>query len=149
MAAVTVTSTQVNNGPILTTSGLNVKRVQFKAGPDIAVTVCTSVCLQMVAVPDGARILDIITKATGIGAQLGNFQIGDGSLTARFQTATSITASTVVSRLNVPGGAGFLVSLTASHVPSTFDTIDMTFVALTATRTMSIEMSVYYVMEPR
>lgn len=148
MAAVTVTSTQVENGPILATSGLNVKRVQFK-GADIGVTLCTSVCLQMVAVPDGARIIDIITKCTGIGAQVGNFQLGDGSLTARFQTATSITASSVVSRLNVPGGAGFLVSLTASHVPQTYDTIDMTFVALTATRTMSIEMDVYYLMEPR
>lgn len=148
MAAVTVTSTQVKNGPVFAAPGLNVKRVQFK-GADIGVTLCTSVCLQMVAVPDGARILDIITKCTGIGAQVGNFQLGDGSVTARFQSATSITASTVVSRMNDSRGAGFLVSLTASHVPQTYDTIDMTFVALTATRTMSIEMSVYYVMEPR
>jgi len=150
MASLTITSTQVNNGPILSDRpGLLHKFVQFNLGPDAPGSISASVCLQMIAIPDGARILDLTLRCTGISTQVGNFTVGDGSSTARFCAAISITSSTVVTRLNAAGGAGFLVSLTASHVPATFDTIDLTFVAVTSTRTMCIEMSAFYVMEER
>ena len=147
MAAVTLTSTQVNNGPILSDRpGLNVKRVLFSGRDTSGLTLCTSVCLQMVAVPDGARIVDVLVKCTGISTQVGNFSVGDGSVTARYMSAISVTASSVLTRMNVSGGAGFRYSVTQSDFAK-FDTIDMTFVALTSTNTMSIEMSVWYLME--
>ncbi|CAB4192456.1 hypothetical protein UFOVP1244_29 [uncultured Caudovirales phage] len=152
MAAVTLTSTQVNNGPVLgDRPGLNVKRVLFSGRDTSGLTLCTSVCLQMVAIPDGARVVDVLVKCTGISTQVGNFTVGDGSSTARYVSAISVTASSVLSRMNVSGGAGWRYSLTQSastpFVFAKFDTIDMTFVALTSTNTMSIEMSVWYLME--
>ena len=79
----------------------------------------------------------------------GSFSVGDSSSTARFVTAaTSLSTGALVTRLTAPGGAGYLVSLTASDINS-FDTIDVTFAgAITSTLTGSLQMAVYYTMDP-
>lgn len=150
MAATTITSQQVKLGPITADwPGLNVKNVHIDWGKDIGGrSLSVSVCLQMLAVPNGARIVDLIFKATWpSGETQGGYTIGDGSSTARYVTTTSMTTSPVVSRLAVAAGAGFRYSVTESDF-ATFDTIDLTFSgALTSTLTGCFDMTVYYVMD--
>lgn len=149
MAATTITSQQVKMGPITADwPGLNVKQVHIDWGKDIGSrSVSVSVCLQMLAVPDGARIVDLILRATFPGSTQGGYAVGDSSSTARYVTTTSMTTSQVVSRLAVAAGAGFRYSVTQSDF-KTFDTIDVTFSgALTSTLTCCLDMTVYYVMD--
>lgn len=149
MAATTITSNQVKYGPVRgDTPGLNARHVNFVWGRDVgARSLSVSVCLQLVPIPDGARIIDIILSATFAGSQQGGYAVGDNSSTARYMTTQSMTASNVVQRLAVAAGAGFRYSLTQSDFV-TWDTIDMTFSgALTSTRTCCIDMTVFYLMD--
>lgn len=151
MAALTLTSTQVNNGPVLgDRPGLNVKHVSHCWGKSGGgTTLSVSVCLQMIAIPDGARILDVVTEVIGTVITQGSYAIGDGSSTARYVTTTSLTNSRVVTRAATSTGIDWRYSLTTSgHAGLTFDTIDLTFGAnVTSTLTLCVEMVAYYVMD--
>lgn len=149
MAALTVTSTQVNNGPILSDiPGLNTKHVSHCWGKSGGgTTLSVSVCLQMIAIPDGARVLDVVTEVIGTTITQGGYAIGDGSSTARYVTTTSLTNSRVVTRASASTGIDFRYSVTQSDF-YTFDTIDITFTAnVTSTLTLCVEMVAYYVMD--
>lgn len=149
MAATTVTSQQVKTGPIAAyRPGLNVMHHThvWSGGPSSRASLSVSVCLQMLAVPNGARILDLVAEVQGAtGQTAGGYAIGDGSSTARYVATTSLTASRVVSRAST--GLGFRYSVTESDFV-TFDTIDVTFSgALTSTLTLCVEMVAWYVMD--
>lgn len=149
MAATTITSQAVKAGPVRgDVVGLNYRQVHVDWGKDIGSrSLSTSVCLQMVPVPNGARIIDVILRATFPGSAQGGYAVGDGSSTARYMTTQSMTSSQVVQRLAVAAGAGFRYSVTESDF-LTFDTIDVTFSgALTSTLTCCLDMMVFYLMD--
>lgn len=147
MAAFTITSVGVNVGPIRgDIPGLNVKHAKLTWSTDISSTLSVSVCVQMIALPQGARLLDLVTQVTGQTGQVGSYAIGDGSSTARFCAAISLTASTVVNRMTGTG-LDYRISVTESDF-LTFDTLDMTFGAnVTSTRTLCVDMVAYYIMD--
>lgn len=150
MAAVTVTSNQVQNGPVFgDRPGLNVAYSQhvWSGGPASSTSLSVSVCLQMLAIPNGARLVDLAVEVRGATGQTqGGYAVGDASSTARYVATTSLNASRVVTRATT--GLGFRYSLTESDF-TTFDTIDLTFsgAALTSTLTLCVEMVAYYVMD--
>lgn len=144
MAATTVTSAQVACGPVLgDVRGLNVKHAKFTWSRDASASLSVSVCLQLVPMPHGARVLDVTMQVTGQAGQVGSYVIGE-SLTNRFITTTSLTASTIVTR---GSPVDYRISCSESDY-ATFDTIDMTFGAnVTSTRTLCVDMFVWYVMD--
>ena len=148
--ASTHTSTQVNGlGPLDLVPGLNVQRVLFTLGTDSTLSLSTDDVIQMVAVPHGARILDVIVKAR-VGNTEGAASVGDGSSTARYIAAFSLTATPApVARLDSAGGAGFRYSISSTVITEPkFDTIDISMAgAWTSTRTAVFEMTVYYLMD--
>jgi len=137
--------------------GLNYQLVKTIWGTHIrsSGTLSASVCLQQVAIPDGARVLGLTTMVTGAAAQVGRYTIGDGSSSARYVTTLSITASDVISgfgwggaaltSLNVPG-VGMRYSMSGSDLVQ-FETIDMVFPAVTSTMSLCIDMAVFYIMD--
>jgi len=158
MANLTLTSSQVNNGPVSGDQpGLNYVYQKIVWGTDIRSkgSLSASVVLQVLAVPDGARILGLSTMVTGAANQVGNYGIGDGSSTSRFVTTLSITASDVVSgfglggaaatSLNVPG-VGVRYSMTQSDFVQ-FESIDMSFRAVTSTMSLCIDMVAFYIID--
>lgn len=147
MAATTVTSAQLATiyGDV---PGLNFRHARLNWRSDIgASSLSVSVCAQMVGVPNGARIIGVVTQMTGQTGMVGSYLVGDGSSTNRFQTIISLTASSVVNRTAPAGGYGYRVSVTESDF-LTFDTIDLTFGAnVTSTLTLVVDMMVYYLMD--
>ena len=144
MADNTVTSTLVTNLKFQRNPGLNIVycMYDFKA---TGITTSTSLVVQMVPVPDGARILDILVRNDGFVT--GGFVVGDSSLSNRFITGASLSAAGQLTRLNVPGGAGYIVSLTAS-AQNSYDTIDWTMNGATSDSASGcIHMTVWYVVE--
>lgn len=113
-------------------------------------TVTVGQVVQMIPVPAGARILNLLVKSDWPAGTAGIFSVGDGSLTNRFVTAgasASLTAAGVITR-NV-GGVGYKYSVSDDVVVgSRFDTIDFSVGAgATQTTTGSIQMAVWYVYE--
>lgn len=104
-------------------------------------TLTTGCVIQMVPIPTGARILDIVISAEFPGSTTGAFTVGDGSLTNRFVTVASLTATSRVTKLT--SNLGYKVSVSDDAV-SRFDTIDISIGATTQTSTGSILMTVYY-----
>lgn len=144
MADLTVTSTLVTNLKVTRNLGLNVATCVFDFKAQ-GVTSTASLVIQMVPVPDGARILDLWVRNDNFVA--GGFVVGDGSLSNRFITGASLSAAGQLTRLNVAGGAGYLVSLTASDQNS-YDTIDFTMNGSpSSSASGTIVMTVFYVVE--
>lgn len=144
MADATVTGTLVTNLQVLANRGLNVAYgvYDFKAQ---GVTTSTSLVIQMVPVPHKARIIDLWVRMDSFVT--GGFVVGDSSLSNRYITGASMSAAGQLTRLNVPGGAGYKISLTASDENS-FDTIDVTLNGATSdSASGTIVMAVYYIME--
>ncbi len=77
--------------------------------------------IQMVKVPNGARIRDI--RVADLSVASGTFSVGDGGNTARYIASTSATLSTVFS-LNQAGGLGYKYSF-SDDATVQFDTIDI------------------------
>jgi hypothetical protein len=148
MANLTLVSLQVTQGPILADRpGLNVRHGTLNWKRDFGATsLSASVIAQMVGVPNGARILDIVTQVTGGQPSTSTYAVGDGSASARFTTATSLSTGTIIGRLNAAGGYGFRYSVTESDYV-TFETIDLAFAAPSSTLTLVVDMMVYYVMD--
>lgn len=100
----------------------------------------------MVPIPTGCRVLDIIIQSEWPGNTVGSFTVGDGSLTNRFVTNASFTASSRVTRLSSNLAYKYSVSDDAALW---FDTIDISVgTGSTRTATGSILMTVYYRYEP-
>lgn len=147
--ATTTTSTLVNNGPVRALGeGLNVARALFSWGKDATTTLSASVVVKMIPLPHGARVIDLIVKATFPGNTAGVFSVGDASDTDRYVTSASLTASSRVTRADNPAGFGHIISLSSSNINS-YATIDVTFGAgATATFTACIDMTAFYIMDP-
>ena len=111
-------------------------------------TVTVGQVVQMIPIPAGARILNVIVKSDWAAGSAGVFSVGDGSLTNRYVTAAaSITAAGVITRPD--GGIGYKYSVSDDVVVgSRFDTIDFNIGAgATQTTTGTIQMAVWYVYE--
>lgn len=102
--------------------------------------------VQMVALPEGARVIELQTQVEFTGSTEGAYTVGDGDNTARYISATSLTASSVRSIINVPGGAGYryTVSSTTTVGWDTIDFVVSTYALASATGTGSVQMIVYY-----
>lgn len=76
--------------------------------------------VQMVKIPDGARILDVKVKADNGNALI---SVGDGGDSGRFISTATVSAS--MASLNVPGGLGYQYDVSDGAIPQS-DTIDIT-----------------------
>ena len=140
----TLTSTAVQNRAVLRTPGVNAQFATFSF-KQFNEPVSVTLVLQMIAVPDQSRILDMWVRNDNIAD--GAFVVGDSSLSNRFITTTSLAAGGLT-RMNVPAGIGYKVSLTASDVNG-FYTINLSINSgtPTATATGTIAMAVYYTVD--
>lgn len=148
MVATTVTSGQVAHKEAYgETPGLNVRHAKLNWRSDMGSdTLSVSVCAQMVPMPHGARILNVVAQVTGQAGQVGSYVVGE-SLTNRFLTVMSLTASTVVNRNFQAAAYGYRISVSESD-NVVLDTIDLTFGAnVSSTLTLCVDMLVYYVMD--
>lgn len=149
MADRTVTATSVQNEGALVTHGLNFKYATFSMEKAIGygASISNSLMIQMIALPNGARVIDL--WVTLYNRTDGAFAVGDGSLSNRFITAKSMTADGQTNFLDAPHGAGWKVSTTASD-ETRFEPIILTTTAATASASTTgcIHMGVYYLMEP-
>lgn len=149
MANRTVTSTMVQNGPTIRKVGLNFAYGTFDVRKAVAqgnFSVSNTLVIQMVPIPNNARIVDLFV--TLYDRADGAITVGDGSLTNRYVTATSMSSSLQTILLNNPAGAGYKISLTSSvrtFVPMTIFTSNT---ILSASTTGCIAMGVYYLMDP-
>lgn len=142
--ATTITSTLVQNTVVANNLGVNAAFAVYNFAAT-GITVSTSLCIQMVPLPHGARVLDLWVRNDSFGT--GAFAVGDSSTTARFVTADTSLAASLLKRLNVPAGVGYKISLTESDKNS-FDTIDITLNGLpTVSASGCIAMCVYYLMD--
>ncbi|CAB4192443.1 hypothetical protein UFOVP1244_28 [uncultured Caudovirales phage] len=139
----TVTSSLVANLQVQRNKGLNTAFCLYNF-KKTGVTTSASTYIQMVPLPNGARILDLWVRNDNLNT--GAFSVGDSSLTTRFVTATSL-AATLLTRMNNPLGVGYRVSLTASDENS-FDTIDISFAGATSDSASGcIAMCVHYIID--
>lgn len=153
MANRTITSTMVKHGPVICRKGLNFAYGTFDMLRGVSggtFSVSNTLVIQMIPVPNNARILDMFVKFTDRAD--GAFTVGDSSLTNRYITATSMSASLQTTILNNPAGAGYKISLTNS---STITEVKFEPITLFTTNTIAsasttgcIAMGVYYIMEP-
>jgi len=141
--AVTCTSTLVQNLQVQRNKGVNTVFCLYdfkKTG----ITTSASTYIQMVPVPNGARILDLWVRNDNLNT--GAFTVGDGSLSTRFIASTSL-AATLLTRMGNQLGAGYRVSLTVSDENS-FDTIDISFGGATSDSASGcIAMCVHYIID--
>lgn len=149
--AITFTSSHVNNGVArYWHTGVNATNVTWTAG-SAPTSLSPSTVVQMVKVPNGAVILDVVVAHNFAGNTEGSIRVGDGSLSNRFVTTTSVTASSVLTRLNNAAGFGYTISVgTTVDAVAAFDTIDLqiTITAGSETATASVQMTVYYLVPP-
>lgn len=151
--AVTITSSLVNavlagtyTIPVIPGKVFAVTANMPAAGKLQAGTITSGQVIQMVPVPFGARVLDIILQSEWPGNTAGVFTVGDGSLTNRFVTAASLTASSRVTKLSSNLAYRYSVSDDSTQ---RFDTIDINIGAgATQTATGSLLMTVYFRYEP-
>lgn len=100
--------------------------------------------VQMVALPEGARVVELQVQAEFTGNTEGDYTVGDGGSAARYISSTSLTASSVRAIINVPGGAGYRYTVSSTTTVG-YDTIDVTIGgAASQCTTGSIQMIVYY-----
>lgn len=149
----TLTSTQVARavagtdfGPGLTLPKINAVHVKFIAG---GASVSTDTVIQMIAVPDGAKIIDgMVWRTDTTLVDNTAWGVGDGSLTSRFATGNfSITTGVMMSRFT-KGVMPYRVSLSASNEGASFaDTIDFNVGATSSCVTIDLHMTVWYTLE--
>jgi len=99
--------------------------------------------VQMVKIPNGARIADV--KVGNLSVASGSFSVGDGGNTSRYIAGTSATLSTVFS-LNQAGGLGYKYSI-SDDVAVQFDTIDYTQSVAGGSAGSVVRMTVAYTMD--
>ena len=95
--------------------------------------------VQMVKIPDGARILDVKVKAN-VGNAL--VSVGDGGDSGRFIATATVSAS--IAELNVPGGLAYQYDVSDAAIPQ-HDTIDITVADTGAVSTTFTLLAVYEV----
>lgn len=139
----TISTATIQNGPIVGRSGLNFAYAEFDFRGR---SVSNSLVIQMVGVPNGARILDL--WVTFYNRTDGSFAVGDASLSNRYITALSLTANGQTNFLNNAAGAGYKISLTGSIRQFTPITIYTPETMASASTTGCVHMGVYYFMDP-
>jgi len=132
----TYNSTQVARGdqPRALTSGITPSRADISGN-----TLTVNDIMQMVRVPNGARIVRGWAHGNGAGSY--TIHIGDGGSANRFGSF-SVSASLTRAELVIPEG-GYVVSLTANANPQ-YDTIDLTVISVTGSATGSFQMFLEY-----
>lgn len=99
--------------------------VQARGGIDItsvtrqftvSTNLTTNDVIEMVKIPAGATVLDVILSSSGSVGSTGNLAVGDGGDTDRFITSTAFTAA-ALARMNSHAGHG--------HRYTADDTIDI------------------------
>jgi len=112
-------------------------------------TVSATLVVQVVALPDQARVQDLYVITEGFGGT-GGYVVGDSSLSNRYMTLASLSVAAggkMVNYMNVQAGRGYKVSLTPSSVPQ-FYPINVTINgAPSATRSGCIAMCVWYTID--
>lgn len=101
--------------------------------------------IQMVKVPQGATILNVILAATDLdtgGSPAIALTVGDGSDADRFITSSTVGQAGGIASLNAAAGAGYKYTAT--------DTIDVTVATGPATGATSgtVTLTVLYTMDP-
>ena len=150
----TLTSTQVarvvagTDFPMALPGRLNAITVVFNPG---GTSLSTSDVVQFVALPDHARVVDVMFSRNG--SQPINFtgSIGDASTTARWMLSQTLSVTTGVLMIRPTTGeltVGHRISLSASNEGVAVETVDLTVVATSACVTGSYQMTVYYLYEP-
>lgn len=149
MADRTVSTTTVQNGPTILSTGLNhaYSTFAFDTLGKYSASVSNTLHIHMVPIPNNARILDM--RLTWYDRQDAIYAVGDLSLSDRYITATSLTTDTQVNRLNNAAGAGYKISLSNSNVALEvkYEPLIITMVGSTSA-SGCVHMSVYYRMEP-
>ena len=107
--------------------------------------------VQFIAVPDHARILDVMFTRSGdavIDSMIAS--VGDASNTSRWISGASLSTTTGVFLVRAQNGQGlnYLISLSSSNEAVAFETIDLTAVSLSPCITGSYQMTVFYMYEP-
>lgn len=149
----TLTSAAVHLGAPYVTEGVNVAmgRVELGVTPNGPFSLSTGDVIQMVKVPTGALILRV-QVACGLSAFLtaGAISVGDGSSTARFMTATSLTSAAYLDTAAGTWGGGTHYTVSQSDaVVFLGDTIDISIGgAASTTSTGTIVMAVWFLMPP-
>lgn len=143
--ATTLTSSQVNAVvagtffPKVTPGRLNATWASFNIGGG---TLTAGQVVQMLAIPTGCVVHDILVSAEFTGNTAGFYTIGDGSLTNRYCVNASLTATSRTTRAT--SGVGWKISVSDDST-TRFDTIDVSIGAgATQTLTGSILMVCYY-----
>jgi hypothetical protein len=96
--------------------------------------------IQMVKIPAGATIIDIIFSGSGGIASTSTTSVGDGTTAARFMSAKSTTAA-FIHRMDVAGSGGYVYAAD--------DTIDLTLATFTTITAGSvIKLVVTYTTNP-
>lgn len=141
----TLTSSQVNAVvagtffPNVNPGRLNASWASFNFGGS---TLTVGQVVQMLAIPTGCVVHEILVSAEFTGNTAGLYTIGDGSLTNRYCTNASLTASSRTTRAS--SGIGWKISVSDDST-TRFDTIDISIGAgATQTLTGSIQMVCYY-----
>lgn len=141
----TLTSSQVNAVvagtafPKLDPGRINAQWVSFNAAGG---TVTVGQVIQMLAIPTGCIVHDILFTAEATGNQAGLFTIGDGSLTNRFLVNASLTATSRTGRAT--SGVGYKISVSDDAL-TRFDTIDISIgTGATQAATLSVQMVCYF-----
>ncbi|CAB4192468.1 hypothetical protein UFOVP1244_30 [uncultured Caudovirales phage] len=149
----TLTSSQVakvlagTDFPMAFPSRVNAINVKFtQSGTSLS----TGDVIQFVAVPDHARILDVmVSRDSGVVDSM-ILSVGDASNTSRWISSGSMSATTGVYMLRAQNGQGlnYLISLSSSNEAVAVETIDLTVVSLSPCVTGSYQMTVFYMYEP-
>lgn len=148
MANRTITTSAVASYTPRAVKGLNFaySEFDFADARKFGASISNTLVIQMVAVPHGARIVDMFV--TLYDRTDGVYTVGDLSLTNRYITALSCTANGQTNLLNNAVGAGYKISLTASDEHSWEPIIIYTTTATaSASTTGCVHMGVYYLME--
>lgn len=99
-----------------------------------------SAVVQMIPVPKGASINEVQLTVDGAGSATYIFNVGDGTLNNRFISLVSATVGSAITRMTVPGGAGYSYSAE--------DTIDITFGGAGTTSAQgTVRLTVWYSMD--
>ncbi len=122
--------------------------VQYRVGLDItsvtasytvSANLTTADVIQMVKIPKGATVLEVIFSSSASVGATGNMTVGDGDDADRYITTTAVTAA-VLARTNAHTGHGVLYSAD--------DTIDITAASIATPATGAVlKLTVIYTMQ--
>lgn len=87
----------------------------------VVTNLTTADTIQMLKIPAGATIQEVIFSATASVGSTGSLSVGDGGATARFLASAAYTAA-ALNRLGVAAGHGYVYTAA--------DTIDVTAVSI-------------------